>query len=87
MSLKIKCVHYNTVHLSTYTDLEAFKHELDVLIDSGFNITLDVSATNSLFQDPWSTQFPPIPRKKYEFGENGTSYDSTATSKTTSHVG
>jgi hypothetical protein len=70
MSLKIKCVHYNTVHLSTVYDLQLLTDELKVLIANGYKLTLaDVSATNTLAQEPWggsASTLPPAQSHGYE---------------------
>jgi hypothetical protein len=70
MSLKIKCIYYDTVRLSTFHDLEVFSDELRVLLVSGYNITLDVSATHHLPKDPWGTLKPPtFSKTKFDFDE------------------
>jgi hypothetical protein len=73
MSLRIKCVHYETAYLSTLHDLEALKEDLKVLIMNGYNVMLDVSATNSMAGDCWGTSssfsFLPMAGKKHASGE------------------
>lgn len=82
MSLKVKCVLYDDVHLSTYQDLEIFSEELRVLIAGGYSICLEVSATNNLLQDGGSSKLPPLSgRRNYELGDYGNfkSYNLSAT--------
>ena len=69
MALKIKCVHYNTVHLSTNLDLQLFSDDLNVLIDNGYKVTIDISATNTLAQELLRGSATVLPPQRYSFGD------------------
>ena len=46
MSLKIRCINYDTVFLSTTQDLQIFTEELKVLLATGYSVQLEIFATN-----------------------------------------
>ena len=53
MTLRVKCVSYDTVNVSTLYDLEVLTENLRLLITSGYELTLEVFATNNSNQGPW----------------------------------
>ena len=70
MALVIKCVHYNTLQLSTVNDLQLLNNDFKVLISNGYRITLDISAVNTSAQESWggsTTTLPPISRTRYAY--------------------
>jgi len=53
MPLRVKCVSYDTVNVSTLYDLEVLTEDLRLLITSGYELTLEVFTTNNSNQGPW----------------------------------
>lgn len=51
MSLKVKSVQYDDVHLSTYHDVDVFSEELRVLIASGYTVSLEITAHYNVLPD------------------------------------
>lgn len=72
MSLKIKNVQYDDVHLLTYHDVDVFTEELRVLIASGYSVSVGVVANSTLLQDCGSCK-PPLctSRRKYDVVDQG----------------
>jgi len=70
MSLNVRCIHYDTINLATYKDLEIFTEELRNLVASGFNLSLELFATNN--QNTKSV-LPTYVRKKEGNQETSTS--------------
>lgn len=67
MSLKVKCVSYDTVQVSSVSDLDVFMENLRHLITNGFELTIDVFGTNISNQDPWKPiGVSPASTRKYD---------------------
>lgn len=81
MSLKIKCVHYNNVHLATYQDVDVFAEELRVLVASGYTVSVEVTSENTLLQDCGLFKHPSSNRRKYDLGDSTFHYNPTNVTK------
>ena len=67
MSLRVKCINYDTVHITTLYDMDMFTESLRHLITSGYKLTIDVFGTNISNQDPWRTLgVSPTPTRGYD---------------------
>jgi hypothetical protein len=55
MSVNVRCIHYDTINLATYKDLEVFNEELRQLIATGFSLSLELFATSNM--DNKSTKY------------------------------
>lgn len=75
MSLKVKSVRYDTVHLSTFLDIDVFTEELKSLISSGFTVTCAVSSESTILHD-FSAFFKQSMSRhnKYDFEDSSFSY-------------
>jgi hypothetical protein len=73
MSVKVRCIHYDTINLATYKDLEVFNEELTQLITSGFSLSLELFATNNMENRTTQYVLPNYFRKKEVKQEGSTS--------------
>jgi hypothetical protein len=81
MSLKIKSVQYDKVHLSTYQDLDVFTEELRILLSSGFSACIEVTATNISVPDWEPSKLPIVGKRKYDLGDHPSHYNSIHSTK------
>jgi hypothetical protein len=51
MSLRVRCIYYDTVYLATSEDLKAFNEDLKHLLANGYSLSLEVNATNDKPKD------------------------------------
>ena len=81
MSLKIGCINYDMVSLSTPQDLQVFTEELRTLLSNGYTLSVEVFATNINNMDPrMNLEYVPtreINRSKSQLKKHIVNMDST----------
>jgi len=69
MSVNVRCIHYDTINLATYKDLEVFSEELRQLIATGFSLSLELFATNTMDNKHTKYVLPSYFRKNEEINQ------------------
>lgn len=70
MALKIRGIHYDSIYLATYTDLEVFTEEIRNLLSTGYSLTLELFATNNIERCPQGSKYLPSFVRKQSDGRD-----------------
>jgi len=87
MSLKVKSVHYDTVHLSSFLDIDVFTEELKSLISSGFTVACTVRSESTILHDFSALFKHSMSRHKYDIEDGSFCYTPSSAAKTESTGG